>query len=134
VDRDCWNQSADRQFSIEGPLNKDKTSIIAGFRTTYSDWLLRQIPSSSYTNSTASFYDASVHLSHIINAKNVLYLTGYMSSDHFKLNEDTSYDYANRNVNVKWKHNFSNTHYAVFTSVLITTNIRYPAQSSNQCL
>jgi hypothetical protein len=104
------------KFSIEGPLNKDKTSIIAGFRTTYSDWLLRQIPSSSYTNSTAGFYDASVHLSHIINAKNVLYLTGYMSSDHFKLNADTAYAYANRNVNVKWKHNFSNTHYAVFTS------------------
>ena len=104
------------KFSIEGPINKDKTSIIAGFRTTYSDWLLKQIPSSSYTNSTASFYDASIHLSHIINARNTIYLTGYLSNDYFKLNEDTAYEYANRNANLKWKHNFSNTHYAVFTT------------------
>jgi len=69
------------KFSIEGPLQKDKTSVIAGFRTTYSDWLLNQIPSSSYSNSTANFYDVSLHLSHTINAKNTLYLMGYLSSE-----------------------------------------------------
>jgi hypothetical protein len=104
------------KFSIEGPLQKDKTSIIAGFRTTYSDWLLKQIPSSDYSNSTANFYDASVHISHIINAKNTLYLMGYLSSDKFTLDADTTYAYANRNANIKWKHNFSNTSFAVFTS------------------
>jgi hypothetical protein len=104
------------KFSIEGPLQKDKTSIIAGFRTTYSDWLLHQIPSSSYSNSTANFYDASVKISHIINAKNTLYLMGYMSSDKFNLGGDTTYAYANRNANLKWKHNFSNSSYAVFTT------------------
>ena len=104
------------KFSIEGPLQKDKTSVIAGFRTTYSDWLLNQIPSSSYSNSTANFYDVSLHLSHTINAKNTLYLMGYLSSDKFTLDGDTTYAYANRNANIKWKHNFSNTSYAVFTS------------------
>ncbi|HEX3080127.1 MAG TPA: TonB-dependent receptor, partial [Puia sp.] len=104
------------KFSIEGPLQKDKTSVIAGFRTTYSDWLLNQIPSSSYSNSTANFYDISLHLSHIINAKNTLYLMGYMSSDKFKLDGDTTYAYSNKNANIKWKHNFSNLSYAVFTT------------------
>jgi hypothetical protein len=104
------------KFSIEGPLQKDKTSVIAGFRTTYSDWLLNQIPSSSYSNSSANFYDVSLHLSHIINSKNTLYLMGYLSSDKFKLDGDTTYAYENRNANIKWKHNFSNTSYAVFTS------------------
>jgi hypothetical protein len=104
------------RFSIEGPLQKDKTSIIAGFRTTYSDWLLKQIPSSSYSNSTANFYDGSVHITHIINAKNTLYLMGYLSSDKFNLDGDTTYSYANRNANLKWKHNFSNASYAVFTT------------------
>src|SRR5205814_6581606 len=79
------------KFSIEGPIQKDKTSVIAGFRTTYSDWLLNQIPSSNYTNSKANFYDASIHLSHIINAKNSLYLMGYLSSDYFNLDGDTTY-------------------------------------------
>ena len=104
------------KFSIEGPIQKDKTSVIAGFRTTYSDWLLNQIPSSNYSNSTANFYDASIHLSHIINAKNTLYLMGYMSSDKFNLDGDTTYAYANRNANLKWKHNFSNSSFGVFTT------------------
>ena len=104
------------KFSIEGPIQKEKTSVIAGFRTTYSDWLIHQIPSSNYTNSTANFYDASVHLSHIINSKNTLYLMGYLSSDKFKLDGDTTYAYANRNANLKWKHNFSNSSFAVFTT------------------
>jgi hypothetical protein len=106
------------KFSIEGPIQKDKTSVIAGFRTTYSDWLLNQIPSSSYSNSKANFYDASLHLSHIINAKNTLYLMGYLSSDKFNLDGDTTYAYANRNANLKWKHNFSNSSFAVFTTGL----------------
>ncbi len=104
------------KFSIEGPLQKDKTSVIAGFRTTYSDWLLNQIPSSSYSNSTANFYDASLHISHIINAKNTLYLMGYISNDKFTLDGDTTYSYSNKNANLKWKHNFSNSSFAVFTT------------------
>ena len=97
------------KFSIEGPLQKEKTSVSAGFRTTYSDWLLNQIPSSSYSNSTASFYDASLHISHVINSKNTLYLMGYISNDKFNLDGDTTYEYSNKNANIKWKHNFSNT-------------------------
>jgi hypothetical protein len=104
------------RFSIEGPIQKEKTSISAGFRTTYSDWLLRQIPASDYSNSSANFYDASVHISHIINSKNTLYLMGYLSSDKFVLDGDTTYAYANKNANLKWKHNFSNSSYAVFTT------------------
>ena len=104
------------KFSLEGPLDKEKTSVIIGARTTYSDWLLHQIPSSTYTNSTGNFYDASIHLSHIINSKNTLYLMGYLSSDKFTFDGDTAYTYANRNANLKWKHNFSNSSYAVFTT------------------
>src|ERR1700676_557266 len=104
------------KFSIEGPIQKEKTSLIAGFRTTYSDWLLNQIPSSSYSNSTANFYDGSLHISHIINSKNTLYLMGYISNDKFNLDGDTTYAYSNKNANIKWKHNFSNSSFAVFTT------------------
>ena len=104
------------KFTIEGPLKKDKTSVIAGFRTTYSNWLLNLIPNSSFSNSKANFYDANLHISHIINAKNTLYVMGYLSSDRFNLNNDTTYKYSNRNVNIKWKHNFTNKSFAVFTA------------------
>ena len=90
--------------------------MIAGFRTTYSDWLLNHLPASSYNNSKAGFYDGSVHITHTINAKNTLYLMGYMSSDKFTFDGDTSYAYSNANANLRWKHNFSDKSYGVFTT------------------
>ncbi|MCW3106681.1 MAG: TonB-dependent receptor [Segetibacter sp.] len=105
------------KFSIEGPIKKDKTSLIFGSRTTYSNWLLRSIPKIAYTNSEANFYDLNLHISHIINPKNTVYLTGYFSRDRFNLNSDTTYKYSNRNVSLKWKHIFNNKFNNVFTAV-----------------
>ncbi|HYJ37225.1 MAG TPA: TonB-dependent receptor [Chitinophagaceae bacterium] len=103
------------KLTIEGPIVKDRTSFILGGRTTYSNWLLKQIPGDEFDNSEASFYDADLHLNHIINQKNHLYLTAYISNDRFKLNSDTTYDYGNRNIILKWKHIFSSKFYATFS-------------------
>jgi Carboxypeptidase regulatory-like domain/TonB-dependent Receptor Plug Domain len=104
------------KFTIEGPLKKDKTSIVAAVRTTYSDWLLRSIPANAYSNSTANFYDANLRISHIIDQKNSLYIMGYISNDQFNLNNDTVYKYSNRNANIKWKHIFNNKSNALITA------------------
>ncbi len=104
------------KFTIEGPITKEKTSVIAGVRTTYSNWLLRTIPNNAYNNSKASFNDANLRISHIINPKNTLYLTGYISNDKFNLNNDTTYKYSNKNANIKWKHIFNNQSYSVITA------------------
>ena len=41
---------------VEGPLAKGKTSIIAGARTTYSDWILKLLPKeSNYAGGSAGF-------------------------------------------------------------------------------
>ena len=92
---------------MEGPLQKDRTSFIIGGRTTYANWLLKHLPD-EYKNSKASFYDVNVLISHKMNDKNDLYLTGYLSNDRFNLNSDTVYGYGNKNISLKWKHVFSN--------------------------
>lgn len=103
------------RLTLEGPIIKDKTSILVGGRSTYSDWLLKKIPNKSFSNSEASFYDVNTHISHEINEKNSLYLTGYMSKDRFKLAADTLYRFQNQNASLKWKHNFHNKLYSVVT-------------------
>lgn len=103
------------KLTIEGPIVKDKTSFILGGRTTYSDWLLHAIPT-DYRDSKASFYDVNLHINHTINAKNSLYLSGYLSHDQFNLNSDTTYKYGNKNANIKWKHIFNNQFYGVATA------------------
>jgi hypothetical protein len=117
------------KLSIEGPIVKDKSTFIASGRTSYSNWLLSKVKNSSYKNSRASFYDLDLHVSHTINSKNSIYLNGYMSNDQFRLNNDTSYKYGNKNFNLKWKHNFNNKFYGVATAGY--DNYEYDISSEN---
>jgi hypothetical protein len=94
------------RFNLEGPIAKDKTSFTLGGRATYANWLLKLLPD-EYENSKASFYDVNLNVSHKINNKNDLYFTGYRSDDRFSLDSDTTYNYNNQNVSVKWKHVFN---------------------------
>lgn len=102
------------RLALEGPLDKEgKTTFIVGGRTTYSDWILKQIPDSTYYGSTASFYDLNLNLTSNFNPKNTLYVTGYLSRDRFKLGGDTLYKYGNQNAIVKWKHMFNSRLYSI---------------------
>ncbi len=116
------------RLTLEGPLSKERTTFIIGGRTTYSDWILKQIPNSAYANSSASFYDINLNITHTINPKNTLYLTGYLSHDRFRLNSDTLYQYGNRNAIIKWKHNFS----AIFSGVLSAGTDHYHYSISSE--
>ncbi|MEO8721049.1 MAG: TonB-dependent receptor plug domain-containing protein [Ginsengibacter sp.] len=103
------------KLTIEGPLIKNKTTFAAGVRGTYSDWLFKALPK-QYNKSSASFQDATIHISHKLNAKNNFYLNGYLSNDKFNLNSDTNYQYHNKNANIQWKHNFNNRFYGVLSA------------------
>ncbi|MCE7067862.1 TonB-dependent receptor domain-containing protein [Dyadobacter sp. CY326] len=104
------------RLTLEGPLVKDKTSFLLGGRSTYSSWLIKTLDNENYNKSSASFYDVNLHISHEINEKNSLFLTGYISDDRFRLYGDTLYTYQNQLGSLKWKHTFNNRLYSVFTA------------------
>lgn len=103
------------RLTLEGPIFKDKTSILIAGRSTYSDWLLSQIPNAVISKSQASFYDVNLVVNHEINGKNSIRFSGYFSKDKFKLGNDTLYAYSNQNASMRWKHIFSNKLYGVVT-------------------
>jgi hypothetical protein len=103
------------RLTLEGPLIKDKTSFLISGRTTYSNWLIKQLKNPAFNRSSASFYDLNVHFSHEINQKNSLTLMGYLSNDDFKLNSDTLYGYQNHLASLRWKHIFNSKLYGTFT-------------------
>lgn len=105
------------RLAFEGPIIKNKASYIIGARSTYSDWILKQLPNASYKNSSASFYDLYGKLSYQINDKNTIYAAGYYSDDEFSFNSDTIYSYSNENASLQWKHIFNNKLYGVFSGV-----------------
>ncbi len=103
------------RLTLEGPLIKDKTSILVGARSTYSDWLLKKVSDKNIQNSSGSFYDINATLSHQLNSKNNIFLSGYWSNDQFKLNNDTVYNYQNQNMSMRWKSVISSKIHTNFT-------------------
>ncbi|MGV3541126.1 MAG: TonB-dependent receptor [Rufibacter sp.] len=103
------------RLTLEGPLKKDKSSFMVAGRTTYSNWVLDQLPEETFGKSAASFYDLNAQVNHEFNSKNTLYVSGYLSQDEFKLGTDSLYNFGNRNASVKWKHIFHNQMYGVLT-------------------
>ncbi len=103
------------RVAFEGPIIKDKMSFVIGGRSTYSDWLLKQIPENDVKNSNASFYDLSAKISTEFSDKDALYLSGYFSRDKFQLYSDSVIQYQNFNTSAKWKHIFSPKLFAVVT-------------------
>ena len=100
------------RLTIEGPIIKERSSFIVGVRSTYSDWLLKQVNNATLKNSNASFYDITANINHKINDNNTVTLSGYMSKDQFRLASDTTYHYSDRNASIKWKHQFNPNFYS----------------------
>jgi hypothetical protein len=96
------------KLTIEGPITKEKSSFIIGGRTTYSDWILRRIKKADIRNSRASFYDIIGKIAFDINERNLFDISAYLSSDYFKFNTNTEYNYKNRNLCIHLKHIFTN--------------------------
>ena len=108
-------------LSLEIPLVKDKTSILVGGRTTYSDWILKTLDDENLQNSSASFYDAIVKFNTKIGEKDELKITGYISNDKFSITSDSIYGYSNRLLSGRWNHTFNEKN----SGSLIITNSAY---------
>ena len=109
-DMQTWKGSAGiglltSRLHVEGPLAKGKTSVIAGARTTYSDWILKRLPpESAYSGGTAGFTDANLGITHRFDENNSLHAHGYYARDRFSFGGDTTFRYGNINASLVWKH------------------------------
>ncbi|MBN2613301.1 MAG: TonB-dependent receptor [Bacteroidales bacterium] len=118
------------KLTIEGPVIKNKASILIGGRSTYSDWILKRLDRTEFKNSNADFYDASIKFSYDINEKNTLNILAYQSKDHFSLNSDSTYRYENLCAGMSYKHNFTRKFYGIFSALY--SNYQYNISSSKE--
>jgi hypothetical protein len=94
---------------ISGPLKKEKTSIAASVRSTYSNWLIHSVKTNyaDLSKSSVFFYDGTLKLSHLINSSTKLSFTGYSSKDAFRLVGDSIYSWSNLQASARLDHQFS---------------------------
>ena len=90
--------------NLEIPIVKDHVSLLLNGRTTYSDWILKQLPEKSgYKNGNANFYDFGGVLTWKLNSMHRLKIFGYWSKDKFSFSSDDNYGYQNRNISAEWR-------------------------------
>lgn len=88
---------------IEGPISKEKTAFLIGGRGSYAHLFLPLLD----IDNSAYFYDLNTKISHRINDRNSIYLSGYFGRDLFRISESFVNTYGNAVGNFRWNHLFS---------------------------
>jgi hypothetical protein len=119
------------RFTVEGPVQKGKSSFLISGRRTYIDILMQPfIIAAADGEGTGGyyFYDFNAKYHHIIDDKNKLYVSGYFGKDKFYFRELSgggdaskgSFKWGNATGTLRWNHihndkTFSNTSF-IFTN------------------
>lgn len=100
------------RLSLAGPLSfkqKDqsmppKTTFLLGGRITYSDWLLHIIKNPEIENSSASFYDFNIKLSHKYSERGSVSGSFYRSYDFVQFSDQYGFNWENIAGSFLWNH------------------------------
>ncbi len=87
---------------LETPIVKERATFSFGARSSYSDWLLQEMPDEDLMNSTARFHDFTAITNIAINPRNYLNLFGYYSYDRFGFLGEQTIDYSNILSSLRW--------------------------------
>ncbi|WP_430928951.1 TonB-dependent receptor [Polaribacter marinivivus] len=119
--------------SLEIPIVKKKSGLLVGFRSTYSNWVLKSLNDKSLNNSSASFFDVIAKYNHQFNEKNRLKITAYHSNDDFRIASDTTNTYGNTLASINWSHKFNDKNHGnlILSSSNYTFNINYNSIGNN---
>lgn len=101
-------------ITVEGPIKKDTASFLVNYRTSYSDWILRQINDYNIQNSEARFNDLTVSLDYDL-PNTQINVFGYYSYDYFKFSDLNNYWYTNGGLSASVGHHFTPTFRADFS-------------------
>ncbi|GAA0880494.1 carboxypeptidase-like regulatory domain-containing protein [Algoriphagus jejuensis] len=95
------------KISLNGPLVKDKVSILGGFRISYINWFLKAMSNETLRNSNANFYDGNIIISAPVSENNEFTYSYYTSYDDFAFSSDTTISWKNTAHSLQWKSKLS---------------------------
>ena len=114
------------RLTLQGPIQKEKSSFIVSGRRTYIDVLAQPFMNeeNAFSGSGYYFYDLTTKVNYKLSDKNRLYLSGYFGRDVFDfINSDNgigiSIPWGNATTSLRWNHLFNDKLF-VNTSVIFT--------------
>ncbi len=94
------------RLTIEGPIKKDKASLIISGRRTYADLIVKNARK-KYEDLTLYFYDLTIKTNLVISNNDRIFLSAYMGRDDFGLDQ-FGFDWGNKTATLRWNHIFNN--------------------------
>jgi hypothetical protein len=83
------------RLTLDGPLSKSKKlTFIAGGRSSYANWILKEIPELDLARGVTHFYDGSAKFSWKFDRHNRMSITGYKSNDEFSTGTESVMQYG----------------------------------------
>jgi hypothetical protein len=104
------------RLTIQGPIKKEKCSIILSGRRTYVDLIskpiLKKVRNGALAGNTYYFYDLNGKINYKFSDKDRLFISGYYGKDAFKFSpEGGSFNadlrWGNATATIRWNHLFS---------------------------
>jgi hypothetical protein len=110
------------RLTLEGPIQKDKSSFIIAGRRSYGDLFLKLSPNENMRNNQLYFYDLSTKVNFTVGPKDRIFLSGYFGNDAFRFQSADGEDgfkmrWGNRTGTIRWNHLFSDKLFANFTGI-----------------
>jgi hypothetical protein len=116
------------RLTLEGPIQKGKSSFILSGRRTYADALVR--PFIPEGDAGYYFYDLTAKVNHDFGRKDKLYLSGYFGQDRFFTRDQLDggrsklgFNWGNATGTLRWNHLFNQKLFA--NTSLIFSNYRF---------
>lgn len=91
------------KLTLEGPIQKDKSSFLVSGRGTYAHLFLKLTDN----NNSAYFYDLNTKFNFDIDEKNSLSFSGYYGLDYVNINDSFTNIYGNAFGVLDWEHEFN---------------------------
>lgn len=101
------------RLTLEGPLQKNKSSFVVSARRTYADALLKPIAGSQFPG--IYFYDVNAKVNYEFGQHDKLYVSGYFGRDAANFSDklanggrsEDGFNWGNATATLRWNHLFS---------------------------
>ncbi|MFM2388371.1 MAG: hypothetical protein RL660_3128 [Bacteroidota bacterium] len=88
------------RLTVEGPIQKDKSSFIISGRRSYADLFLKL--TEDFKDTKLFFYDLNAKANFTVNSKNKIYASGYFGRDVLGIGGNFGTDWGNATGTLRW--------------------------------
>ena len=92
------------RLTLEGPIQKNKSSFLLSARRTYADIFLKLDPNDGGNN--VNFYDLNSKMNFTFNENNNLFVSGYFGRDVLRFFDQYEANWGNATGTIRWNHVF----------------------------